>query len=127
MVVSRSDQSDTLLQRLRVLNRGCSCRRTYAHAALLRAGCPWRQYTRIEPSPDRPPHAVSLCVVQVMPPTVRAALVPNEWTLEKVQQPDLSVDGGAAGLYVDTIDASDPMERFCADAPDADECRVYED
>jgi hypothetical protein len=62
-----------------------------------------------------------------MPPTKRAALVPNEWTLEKVQLPDLSVDGAAAGLYVDTIDPSDPMERFCTDSPDADECRVYED
>jgi hypothetical protein len=69
----------------------------------------------------------ALRVVQVMPPTVRAALVPNEWTLEKVQQPELSVDGAATVLYVDTVDASDPMERFCADAPDADECRVYDD
>jgi hypothetical protein len=30
-------------------------------------------------------------------------------------------------LYVQPVDASDPLEKFCADAPDADECRVYED
>ena len=41
--------------------------------------------------------------------------------------PTSSVDAAAAGLYVDTVDAKDPMEQFCADAPDADECRVYDD
>jgi hypothetical protein len=44
-------------------------------------------------------------------------------------QDTTSVDAAAAGLYnaAGTTDASDPMERFCADVPDADECRVYED
>jgi hypothetical protein len=38
-----------------------------------------------------------------------------------------STDSAAAGLYAGTIDTNDPMEKFCATAPDADECRVYED
>lgn len=42
-------------------------------------------------------------------------------------QDTTSVDAAAAGLYVGTTDAADPMEQFCQSAPDADECRVYED
>ena len=38
-----------------------------------------------------------------------------------------TTDSAAAGLYAGTTDANDPMEKFCATAPDADECRVYED
>jgi hypothetical protein len=37
--------------------------------------------------------------------------------------------GAATGatLYAGTTDAADPMEKFCAEDPGADECRVYED
>jgi hypothetical protein len=38
-----------------------------------------------------------------------------------------SVDSTAAALYDGVTDTADPIEEFCATAPDADECRVYED
>ncbi|GBF90866.1 hypothetical protein Rsub_03720 [Raphidocelis subcapitata] len=78
---------------------------------------------------------------------VRARAQPEKVLQEAIKEAEEVCDGGAAGECAAAWDnveeisaaishkkandaatnANDPLEQFCGDNPDADECRVYDD
>ncbi|KAI8462234.1 MAG: CP12-domain-containing protein [Monoraphidium minutum] len=95
----------------------------------------------------RPVKATGVSVARPSVRVVRMRAQPEQVLQEAIKEAEETCDGGAAGecaaawdnveeisaaishkkTQAEDTKSNDPLEQFCGENPDADECRVYDD